>query len=158
MKEASRPISPLLLRATIKPMKLYLSHASNYDYQTELYAPLKTAFAEKYDIYFPHDTENDGQNSKQIIAESDIMLAEASYPSTGQGIELGWAEAAGVPIVCFYKNGAVPSGAIKHVAKIIFTYSTPDELLGEIAKQLIISPLNTAHAISKYSTSSVRFF
>ncbi|AHB42196.1 hypothetical protein RAAC3_TM7C00001G0338 [Candidatus Saccharibacteria bacterium RAAC3_TM7_1] len=117
-------------------MKLYLSHASNFDYQTELYKPLKAAFMGKYEIYFPHDVENNGQNSKDIIATCDLVIAEVSRPSTGQGIELGWANAAGVPIICFHQENMKPSGAVKYVAKAMFSYTTTDSLVNELPKYL----------------------
>ncbi len=117
-------------------MKLYLSHASSFDNQTELYDLLKKALAGDHDLYLPHDLENDGKNSKQIITSSDFVLAEVSYPSTGQGIELGWAEAAGVPIVCFYKEGMHPSNALQHLTSTIFPYTTPEELITKLAQYL----------------------
>lgn len=117
-------------------MKLYLSHSSNFDYQTELYEPLKRALAKKYDIYLPHDAENNGKNSKDTIISSDYILAEVSHPSTGQGIELGWANAAGAPILCFYREGFEPSSAVKHIATTMFSYDTADSLVRELFKHL----------------------
>ena len=117
-------------------MKLYLSHASNFDYNTELYEPLKVALGGAHELYLPHDPGNDGKNSKQAIERSDAVLAEVSYASTGQGIELGWAEAAGVPIVCFYKEGAQPSSALRHLTSTIFPYTSPEELATKITHYL----------------------
>lgn len=117
-------------------MILYLSHASNFDYQTELYEPLKEAFAGEHDIYYPHDPGNKGVHSKDFIANCDTIIAEVSYPSTGQGIELGWADAAGLPIVCFYKAGHEPSGALKLVATAMFAYDTTDDLVNKLPRYL----------------------
>ncbi|HRF28084.1 MAG TPA: hypothetical protein PL051_00365 [Candidatus Saccharibacteria bacterium] len=117
-------------------MKLYLSHASNYDYQTELYQPLKTALPTDFDVFYPHDPENNGKYSKDILENCDVVLAEVSSASTGQGIELGWANAAGVKIVCFYKIGTQPSGAITHIAETIFEYSSTDDLSEKLVKLL----------------------
>jgi hypothetical protein len=56
-------------------------------------------------------------------------LAEISSPSTGQGIELGWAEAFNIPIVCVYKSGAKISDSLKYVSDKFFEYHAPEELI-----------------------------
>jgi nucleoside 2-deoxyribosyltransferase len=109
-------------------MKLYLSHASSYDYRAELYAPLRRTLAKQHDIFFPHEAENEGVQTKGIIPICDAVLAEVSYPSTGQGIELGWASAAGVPIICFYKTGSQPSSALRFISDEIFEYESTEDL------------------------------
>ena len=113
-------------------MKIYLSHSSNFDFQNELYAPLIRLFSAEHDVYLPHSPENAGKNTKDIIADSDVVLAEASYPSTGQGIELGWAEAAGIPILCFHKTDSKPSGALTHITQILVTYNTEDDMITQL--------------------------
>lgn len=40
--------------------------------------------------------------TKDIIKTCDLMIAEVSLPATGLGIELGWAKAFKVPILCMY--------------------------------------------------------
>jgi hypothetical protein len=84
--------------------KIYLTHASTFDYKTLLYQPLKaSSLADNYQIIFPHETDSAARYSKEIIKNSDLVLAEVSYPSTGQGIELGWAEIFRKPIIFFIK-------------------------------------------------------
>ncbi len=117
-------------------MKIYISHSSNFDYQNELYRPLEQAFSAEHDLYLPHSPENAGKNSKDIIADSDVVLAEVSYPSTGQGIELGWAEAAEVSILCFHKTGSRPSGALDHIAMKIITYDDEHSMTSKLASAL----------------------
>ena len=115
-------------------MKIYLSHSSNFDYQTNLYEPLKKNFARKYAIFYPHDSENINTKSKSIIAESDYVLAEVTYPSTGQGIELGWAEAQSVPIICIYRKGADYSKSLNFVSDDFVQYENTDELVIKLEK------------------------
>ena len=70
-------------------MKIYVSHASSYDYRGELYEPLKLALPD-HELFLPHEKSNDvSQEARDIIEACDIVLAEVSYPSTGQGVELG---------------------------------------------------------------------
>ena len=117
-------------------MKLYLSHSSGYDYTSELYEPLKNSLAKEHDIFFPHDTDSNGVNSKDVIPNCGLMLAEVSYPSTGQGIEIGWADANKVPIICFYRSGAKPSSAIQFTSDHIFEYSTSEEMITKIRAEI----------------------
>ena len=108
-----------------KHMKLYISHSGSGDYEQQLYEPLKqsTALA-KHDVFYPHDPENIAINTKEALKHFDYVLAEVSQPSTGQGIEIGPAEVYGVPVICFYKKGAQPSGSLKFVTKELFEYES----------------------------------
>lgn len=115
-----------------KLMKLYLTHSSGYDYRGELYEPLKSSLGKEHDIFFPHDEHEDGIKSKDIIPASDAILAEVSYPSTGQGIELGWADASEVPIIGFYRSGANVSSALRFVALRLFEYESKEDMLQKL--------------------------
>jgi len=117
-------------------MKIYLSHSSGYDYKAELYAPLKESLAQEHDIFFPHDEHEDGVDSKDIIANSDIVLAEVSYPSTGQGIELGWANRNRVPIICFYRSGAKVSSALRFISDRVIEYDNSTDMTEKLRQDL----------------------
>jgi hypothetical protein len=41
---------------------------------------------------------------REMVEDSDVVIAEASFPSTGLGIEMQLAEAKGIPIVLCYKD------------------------------------------------------
>lgn len=112
-------------------MKLYLTHSTDYDYKMLLYTPLKKAFQAEHDIFLPHESDSQGVESRKIITTSDVVLAEVSLPSTGQGIELGWANDAGVNIVCFYQKGTKPSGALRFISKTFIEYSDSDALIAQ---------------------------
>ena len=114
-------------------MKIYLSHSSNFDYETELYAPLKASqVAKKHQIFFPHDPENNGQKSKDIIRTSDLVIAEVSYPATGEGIELGWADAYETPILCLYSSGSKISSSLKFISKDFIEYAGQADMLRKL--------------------------
>lgn len=105
-------------------MKIYVSHASSYDFKNELYAPLKQ-FLPEHELFLPHENSDDANNNaKKILKKCDIILAEVSYPSTGQGIELGWADMLQKPIVCIYKTDAKPSSAVPIVASATHQYAS----------------------------------
>lgn len=114
-------------------MKIYVCHSTAFDYTAELYEPLKREFAALHEITFPHDAGADFDSS-EAIKNSDLVLAEVSYPSTGQGIELGWANVASVPIICIYKSGTTPSSALRHIAKEIVGYADEADMVSKISQ------------------------
>jgi nucleoside 2-deoxyribosyltransferase len=113
-------------------MKFYLSHSSGYDYQTELYEPLKSTLAQEHEIFFPHDEHEDGIKSKDIIASSDAVIAEVSFPSTGQGIELGWADSQEKPILCFYRTDSNISSAVRFISNNLIEYESVNDMLQKL--------------------------
>jgi hypothetical protein len=44
---------------------------------------------------------------RELVQRADIVVAEASFPSTGLGIELQIAETAGIPVILSFKRSAV---------------------------------------------------
>ncbi len=68
-------------------------------------------------------------NTQKEIQDSDLVLAEVSYPSTGQRIELGWASAAQVPVVCVSKEGSKVSGSLQYVTHNFITYTDSEDLV-----------------------------
>lgn len=117
-------------------MKLYLAHSSNYDYQTELYAPMKQFFAD-HEVFYPHDLHNDGIKSKDVIPTCDAVIAEVSFPSTGEGIEIGWADAANIPIICLYKKGASVSSALRFISDTFVEYDSHEEMIEKLKSHLM---------------------
>ncbi len=118
-------------------MNIYVSHSSGYDYATELYKPLKDTLAHEHTVYFPHDPGNDGSKSKEILLQSDVLLAEVSYPSTGQGIELGWADDSHMTIIVFYRSDATPSSSIAHIASKSFAYGTTEQMVERLTEAIL---------------------
>lgn len=112
----------------------YMTHATSYDFQKLLYIPLKqSSLWQQHSIILPHDSVADKVvNSHEWISESDLILAEVSFPSTGQGIELGWAHALHKPIICFHQQANTPSRSLQFVAKKIFSYSSTENLIHQL--------------------------
>ena len=88
-------------------MKIYVSHSKNFDYKKELYEVLENTNL-KHEFILPHKDSDKSFNTKDLLMDKkcDLVLAEVSYPATGQGIELGWADVYKIPIVCIYKKNS----------------------------------------------------
>jgi hypothetical protein len=101
-------------------MKIYISHSSSFDFKKELYLPLKNIFTHtSHELIFPHESSTSPFPSKQLFVRHgcDVLLAEISYPSTGQGIELGWADLCDLPIIYLIKKNINISESIKLISK-----------------------------------------
>lgn len=115
-------------------MKIFVSHSTKFNFEEELYKPLRNSeFNQKHELILPH--ENGAQNeTKDVIRDCDLVVAEVSFPSTGQGIELGWASAEYVSTVCFYKQGSQISESLKYISDDINEYTTMDTVIAKITQ------------------------
>lgn len=116
-------------------MNIYVSHSRNFDYHKELYIPIETSsLTIGHSFIFPHKTSNDLFKTKELFLSKkcDLVLAEVSYPSTGQGIELGWADALDIPIVGIYRHGINISGSLIVVTDQIIVYTDSQDMLTKI--------------------------
>lgn len=115
-------------------MKIYISHSSQYDYRNKIYNPLKESDLAKFNKFFlPHDDENKIVNTKDIISNCDLFIAEISLSTTGQGIEIGWADYANIPILCICEKGAKISSSIKFITDKIIEYENTEDMVIKIA-------------------------
>jgi hypothetical protein len=113
-------------------MKIFVSHSSGFDYKNRLYKPLcNSKINNSHKIFLPHEEGKDIL-TKEIIKNSDILIAEVSRPSTGQGIELGWANDYKIPIICIHLKDTKPSGSLKHLTENFITYENVNELIGKL--------------------------
>lgn len=119
-------------------MNIYLSHCGgNYDYEDELYEPLKKSDLFRANRFFlPHEPENADTHATDELKRTDLLVAEVSFPSTGQGIEIGQAKAANIPIVCFYKTGSKISSSLRFVTGNIIEYADASDLLTRLRVEL----------------------
>lgn len=118
-------------------MKIYVSHTRNSDYVNELYKSLGEANL-PVEFIFPHENGSDSFNSKELFEKHlcDLVLAEVSFPATGQGIELGWANIFKIPIICFYKTGKTPAGSLKVITNKIIEYEDGPDLVNKLTIEL----------------------
>ena len=63
-----------------------------------------------------------------------MVIAEVTYHSTSVGIEIGWANAAGIPIICIYKTGGIPSRSLKNVFTVLIEYADGEEMVSKVGK------------------------
>ena len=114
-------------------MKLFICHSGDFDYVTKLYEPLRASLElREHELYLPHEGGKQVK-TKDVIESSDLVIAEISYPSTGQGIELGWADAAGIPIIAIYQANSDYSRSVKYIAVQMIEYRDIDEMVRNIA-------------------------
>ncbi|MDX2165010.1 MAG: hypothetical protein SFW07_06315 [Gammaproteobacteria bacterium] len=94
-----------------------------------MYKPLHGI--QNIDFYFLHAENPEATNTRHIIENVDYVLAEVSYPSTGQGIELAWAYDIAVPIIGIHKSDAVISSSLKLICAKIYAYEDIREFVLE---------------------------
>lgn len=109
-------------------MNIVVTHSNNYDFVNELYIPIKNDNTLKvHNIHLPEESR--AIDTKELIKNCDLVIAEVSYPSTGQGIELGWANYVNKPIYCIYKKDKKFSSALKFITSKFYSYSDERELI-----------------------------
>jgi len=118
-------------------MKIYVSHSKEPDFKKELYQPLRQSnLNDEHEIILPHETSDKPYNSKELMKTFDVVLGEVSYPATGLGIELGWADAFNIPIIALCKKDKKLKGSVRALTDRIVRYSTSDELVVRIKEEL----------------------
>jgi hypothetical protein len=117
-------------------MKIYVTHASSFDFKKELYEPIRQSQLDKqHDITLPHEKSDKPLASKEYLQKRcNLVIAEVSYPSTGVGIELGWANTYGVPIICIHKTGTRPSLSLHKLTQKFIEYHDSNELITKLTK------------------------
>lgn len=114
-------------------MKIYVAHSSDIDFKNELYFPLRnSALNQSHQIILPHELSDAEFDSRTIIPTCDVVVAEVSIHKIGVGIELGWADAAKIPIICIYKQGTKPSGSLKVVSHIFVEYLDSEDMIKKV--------------------------
>ncbi len=118
-------------------MKIYVSHAKSFDFVSDLYQPLRDSKL-PVEFIFPHEKSDEPFDSKLLLERHgcDLVLAEVSYPATGQGIELGWADAYKTSVICFYKKDTKPAGSLKVITDKIIEYSDSNDLVNKLTLEL----------------------
>ncbi|MFA6295876.1 MAG: hypothetical protein WC663_00830 [Patescibacteria group bacterium] len=121
-------------------MNIYVAHSRDFDYKRDLYGPIrKSNLNSKYNFVLPHENNEKPFYSKDFFKkECDVILAEVSYPSTGLGIELGWANFYNIPIICIYRKNVKLSGSLHAITNYFLEYSNSDELISGIERKISV--------------------
>lgn len=118
-------------------MYIYISHSTGFDYQTEIYDPVrKSSLNQMHQIILPHEQGKEAYPIRDKISTLDLFVAEISFPSTGTGIEIGWADVYQIPIIALYKAGTTPSNSIHKVTDNVKEYTGIEQFLSYIEQQL----------------------
>ena len=118
-------------------MTIYISHPTAFDFHTELYQPIRDSrLNNQHTIVLPHEHSDEQFDSKSFFKTCDLIVAEVSYPSTGQGIELGWANLLHVPIISLYKKGQKFSGALKVISDTLIEYENQEDMIVKLESEL----------------------
>ena len=113
-------------------MKIYVGHSTKYDYKNEIYKPLlDSILSKKVEFILPHNTDKTF-NSKEVIENSNLFIAEISEPSLGLGIEIGRAEMKGKKILCMCNDKDKVPSSLKHVNMDVITYSDRNDMIRKI--------------------------
>lgn len=120
-------------------MKIYVSHSSKIDYQKDLYEPLRNSeLAKVHEFLFPHERSLDLFPTRELFSKQgcDLVFAEVSFPSHGQGVELGWAYDDGIRIIMASKPDAKLSSVLPELCKEMLTYTDAADLIVKLYKYL----------------------
>lgn len=117
-------------------MKIYIGHSTDFDFKEELYIPIMNLkLNKKNEFIFPHLT-NKTFNSKDIIEQSDLFIAEVSRPSLGLGIEIGRAEIKNKKILCIYNEKFKVPSSLKYVNVDVLGYRDTEDMISKIEEYL----------------------
>jgi hypothetical protein len=119
-------------------VKIYISHSRGIlDYKNCLYEPLRSSVLNtEHEIIFPHELSEEPYDSRGLLETLGLFGAEVSYPSTGLGIELGFAAERKVPIVCFHEHGTAYARSVKKVTEHIYAYTDGDDLVRQLREHI----------------------
>ena len=117
-------------------MKIFIAHSSSFDFKTKLYQPLRdSALNTEHEILLPQEGEVE-EITRDMIKDSDVLIAEVSTPSLGAGIEMGWADAFHHPVIAIFEKGTTPSFSIDNVVTARIEYDGPEDMIQKIATAL----------------------
>jgi len=117
----------------MKKQRWFVSHASKGQQHTPAFFFALNQFQGTHpaiEVILPHGQQETMHLTREEIAKADLVLAEVSIASTGSGIELGWASAAGKRIIAFQQAGTQASPAIGFVTNDVHLYVTEEDIVG----------------------------
>lgn len=119
-------------------MNIYVGHSRDIDYISNLYNPIiNSKIGKQENFIFPH-LEEKTFNSKGIIEQSDLFIAEISKPSLGLGIEIGRAETKGKKILCIYEEKSKIPSSLKYVNVDLLSYKDKYDMVNKIEEYIRI--------------------
>ena len=118
-------------------LDIYVTHSSKMDYKNKLYNPLLASkIAKENNLILPRLPQFSSLDTKDILINSDLLIAEVTYPATGVGIEIGRAEVSGVKIVCLLKKGEKASRSVTRICEDIIEYDSEKEMIFKVTNYI----------------------
>ncbi len=119
-------------------MKIFVAHASAFDYQGKIYSPIRdSALSVTHEFILPEEEKYNGTwNTKEAIESCTLLIADASVASTGAGIEMGWANASGTPIIVIHEKGSTPSTVVKYLTDTVIEYENGEDLIAKLSEAI----------------------
>lgn len=109
----------------------FISHPSGAPYQTPTFFRAVRTFVEEHDnltIVFPPQKMVAIADRREQLLAADLVIAEVSIASTGSGIEIGLALAAGKSVIAFHEGTSVISPALQMAVTAMHTYLGEDDI------------------------------
>ncbi len=105
---------------------VYVSHSRKIpQYRSTFYTPLrKSILAQQFVLILPHEQSDDPYPTRELFekhATEIIILAEISFDSQGQKIELTWADALHIPVITCARMDAKSSLHHQGITSLIAT-------------------------------------
>lgn len=117
-------------------MKIYVAHASGFDFRTKLYEPLRaSALDTEHEILLPQEGPIE-EITRDMLGQADALVADVSMPSLGVGIEIGWADSFSMPVIAIYEKGSTPSFSIDNAVTTRFEYENGEDLVEKLTAAL----------------------
>ena len=117
---------------------IYIGHSRGFDYEKELYEPVRQLnLGSDIQIILPHENGAAGASTKELFQNGcALFIAEVSYPATGLGMELGYADMLHVPIVCLSKSGMKVSGSLSRLTDKFVEYTDSEDLKEKLMEEI----------------------
>lgn len=120
---------------------IYISHSTKFNYRELLYEAIKFShLCKNHQFIFPHDHHKSEKFFKTkdffLSGICKLVIAEVSLPSTGQGIELGWAEVFQIPVICLYRKDSPISSSLICVSLTFIEYVDVDDMIYQLTNIL----------------------
>ena len=113
--------------------------------------------SEDFEITTPKEREKFSRyefvkKSRELIKESGVFIAEASYPSSGVELEAAWAHENKISITLFVKRGKDYPNALKNFYLKLINYVNPKDLREKLVEFLNNElPLESKKDYEKYT-------
>lgn len=119
-------------------MKIFVAHASAFNFKENLYEPIRASeLSRAHEFILPEEEKYSGTwNTKEAIESCNLLIADASIPSTGAGIEMGWANAKGIPLLVIHQKGSAPSSVVTYLTDTVIEYENPADLIEKLTVAL----------------------